>query len=248
MARLGCLILHGLGGGPYELGPIVEGLRSEVDALAVPILPGHEGPGPVMPVSRWEDWEEAAEREFDRLAEGGGPVAVVGFSTGATVAMLLARRRPVARMALLAPFLAIRYSGWIPLESRVYVNYLARVMPDIPRRPPAVRDPGARKGLEGKSFYRTFNLRTTLSALELIEQVKPIVPEIRATTLILQGKLDTVVEPSGASWLDANLVSSRHALAWMPRSDHLLALDRDRDEVLRLTRALVLDGRLPGDV
>ncbi len=240
MARPSCLILHGLGGGPYELEPIIEALRPEVDALAVPILPGHEGPGPRMPPSRWEGWEDEAERAFDDLAARGAPVAVVGFSTGATVALMLATRRPVARMALLAPFLAIRFSGWVPLKSEVYLNTVCKLMPEVPRRPPAVRDPAARKRLGGRSHFKTFSLKATLSALDLIARVRPLVPSITAPTLIIQGRNDTVVEPSGAAWLHEHLGSRRKHLAWMPRSDHVVALDHDRDEVLRLTRALVL--------
>src|SRR5580658_4416495 len=112
---LSCLVLHGLGGGPYELLPVITALEAEGVRVLPAVLPGHDGPGPIMPESCWRDWAAFAERGFDHLADGGGPVAVVGFSTGAMLALYLATRRPVARLALLAPFLAIRFSGLIPL-------------------------------------------------------------------------------------------------------------------------------------
>src|SRR5271155_4385547 len=101
-----CLALHGLGGGPYEMGPLIAALEADGIHVAAPILPGHEPKGPVMPASNWRDWATASEAAFDALAAPGGPVVVVGFSTGGTLAMRLATRRPVARMVLLAPFLA----------------------------------------------------------------------------------------------------------------------------------------------
>src|SRR6478752_6372984 len=87
--RPSCLVLHGLGGGPYELEPLLAALRAEGLRTLSPVLPGHEGPGPVMPASRWADWAATAEAGFDELASAGGPVAVVGFSTGGTLALRL---------------------------------------------------------------------------------------------------------------------------------------------------------------
>lgn len=226
-----CLILHGLGGGPYEVGPIVDALAKAGVRVAAPILPGHDGPGPRMPHSCWEDWATTAEAAFDDLAAGGAPVAVLGFSTGGTLALRLASRRPVDRLVLLAPFLAIRYSGLIPVRPRSYLERVARVMPDLPRRPPAVRDAEMRRWAASQSHFRTFSLPSTLSALGLIEQVMPEVPAIQVPTRILQGRLDTVVEPRNATWLDHHLKAEDKRLLWFDRSDHLLALDRERERV-----------------
>ena len=46
-----CLVLHGLGGGPYELAPLVADLEAAGLQVSAPVLPGHEGPGPMMPGS-----------------------------------------------------------------------------------------------------------------------------------------------------------------------------------------------------
>ena len=67
-------------------------------------MPGHEGAGPVMPRSSWRDWLATAESAFDQLSAGGRQVAVIGFSTGGTLALYLAsrqaRRAPGAAGAL----------------------------------------------------------------------------------------------------------------------------------------------------
>ena len=238
---ISCLILHGLGGGPYELGPLIAALENAGLVIAAPVLPGHEGPGPTMPSSKWTDWAAATEAAFDKLAAAGGPVAVIGFSTGATLALYLASRKAVARQVLMAPFLAIRYTGLIPLRPASYLRHLAQLVPDLPRRPPAVRDPDMKRWAAGTDRYRTFNLHAALSALELIDEVKPLVPAIATPTLIIQGRLDTVVEPANATWLYQNLGASEKALISLPQSDHLVALDRERDRVIQATLEFLLD-------
>lgn len=243
--RVGCLLLHGLGGGPYELNPLIDALIDEGLHTEAPLLPGHDGPGPRMPPSRWSDWVDTAETAFAGLAASGDPVAVIGFSTGAVLALHLAATSPVACQALLAPFLAIRYSGYIPCRPASLLRPLARIIPDLPRRPPAVRDPEMRKWAARASRFRTFNLCAALSALELIDRVKPLASSITTPTLIVQGRLDTVVEPEGAGWLHENLGAAEKTLISLPRSDHLVALDRDRDQAIRETVAFVRARRGP---
>ena len=231
-----CLVLHGLGGGRYELEPLIAALETDGLSISTPVLPGHEGPGPIMPASCWRDWSATAESGYDELTKGGGPIVVVGFSTGATLALYLASRRPIAALVLLAPFMAIRYSGLIPLPPASYLGLLSRIKPDLPRRGPAVRDPKMRALAESSNAFRTFNVKAALSALELIEEVKLLIPRLTVPTLILQGALDSVVEPGGASTLYQNLGSAQKSLITLPNSDHLLALDRDRTRVIELVR------------
>lgn len=236
-----CLVLHGLGGGLYELEPLIVALRGAGLRVEAPVLPGHEGPGPVMPASCWEDWAAAVERAYDGLCRGGGPVAVIGFSTGGTLALDLASRRAVARQVLMAPFLAIRYTRFVPLRPASYLRHLARLIPDLPRRPPAVRDPVMRAWAAGNDRFRTFNLNAACSALELIDRVKPLVPSIPTPTLILQGRLDTVVEPDNAAWLYRNLGAADKRLVMLDRTDHLVVLDYERADVIRTTLEFVLE-------
>ena len=235
-----CLVLHGLGGGPYELAPLVADLEAAGLPVSAPVLPGHEGPGPVMPGSCWRDWAATAESAYDELAAHGRPVFVVGFSTGATLALYLTSRRPVSRLVLLAPFLAIRYTGLVPVRPDLYLRPLARVIPNLPRRPPAIRDAEMRRWASAQSHFRTFSIPAALSALELIDTVKPLVPGITAPALIMQGQLDTVIEPAGAAWLYQNLGSTDKTIVGLARTDHVLALDRERAQVIAATRAFIL--------
>jgi carboxylesterase len=219
----------------------VEALRAEglrVDAMT---LPGHEKPQGVMPVSRWEDWAAAIEQAHTTLAAEGLPVCLIGFSTGGTLGLFLARKLAVAKLVLLAPFLAIRHTWKLPAPAKIVVGALANVYPDLPRRAPPVRDPKMRAYVRTIPSYQTFNMRATSSALELIEKVKPLVPQIESPTLILQGRRDSVVEPLASIWLLEQLGSVTKSLGWLDHSDHLLALDYDRQQVITHVKQFLLE-------
>jgi carboxylesterase len=128
----------------------------------------------------------------------------------------------------------------IPVRPASFLRRLAQVIPNLPRRAPAVRDPDMRRRASSADRYRTYNLNAAVSALELIDLVKELVPGITTPTLIIQGKLDSVVEPGNASWLHDRLASTEKELVMLPRSDHLVALDREREKVIALTRDFVL--------
>ncbi len=243
-----CLLLHGLGGGPYELEPVTKALQTAGCRVEAPVLPGHEGPGAVMPASSWREWTQSAESWYDELTANGPPAAVVGFSTGALIALYLASTRKVDRLVLLAPFLAIRYTGWMPFRPSPILRALARWSPDLPRRRPAVRDAEMKRKAAALDRFRTFNLHAAVSALELIDEVKARVPLIDVPVLIIQGSLDSIVEPSGATWLRNHLGSSNKRLIQLPHSDHLVALDLEREQVTEAVCSFIADhegGTLP---
>lgn len=229
-----CLILHGLGGGPYEAKPLIDAIEATGLAVEAPVYPGHEGPGPRMPRSSWPEWFGVVESCFDRLNEHSGPVAVVGFSTGGTLALHLAARRNVDRLALLAPFLGIRHRWYYGVRPELYLSKLARVVRQIPRRRSCVSDPVLRREIERQVFFRTFNLDAARSAIDLIRIVRAEVPSISTPSLILQSPRDSVVDPGGARWLFDHLGTPESArqLLWFERSDHLLAIDVERELVI----------------
>lgn len=242
-----CLVLHGLGGGPYEAGPLIRALEATgLEAVEAPLYPGHEGPGPHMPRSTWPEWFGVVRSAFDRLEREHGRVAVAGFSTGGTLALHLAAGRSVDRMALLAPFLAVRHRWYYGFRPEHYLGTLGRVVRRVPRRRSAVSDRRLRAEVERMIPFRTFSLDAARSAVELIALVRAEAAGIIAPTLIVQSRLDSVVDPAGARWLFDHLGTPEadRELAWLDRSDHLLAHDVEREAVIG--RVLAFLGLAPG--
>lgn len=223
------LLLHGLGGGPYETQLLGAWLHKKGHTVEAIRYPGHE-PATLMPASRWEDWYAHAEEHLKALRERYQQVHLVGFSTGCPLAARLAARHPVDGLLFLSPFLGIRRF------CRIRPEWLLKALPHVhavPRLGSPVNDPEAQRAIRAVRAFKNFNLDAVRSALELIENVRAELPSIRAPALILQSRADHVVDPEGAQILFDRLGSTEKKLCWLRRSNHAVALDLERGNVCR---------------
>ncbi|QLL29873.1 alpha/beta fold hydrolase [Thermosynechococcus sichuanensis E542] len=226
-----CLLLHGLGGGAYELQLLAEVLYEAGWTAQGILYPGHDRPNAQMPASTCSQWYEAVVSAFQALRESYPTVAVIGFSTGGTLALHLAHHYPVDALVLLAPFLRIYRPWFSPVAPERLVQSLGQWMPWLPRRSLPIRDRPLRQAAEAACFFKSFNLQAVRSALDLIAQVELELPMITTPTLILQSRADTTVDPQGAQIIYEQLGSSHKELHWLKDSDHLLPLDVEREQV-----------------
>jgi carboxylesterase len=87
------------------------------------------------------------------------------------------------------------------------------------------------QAIEEVAYFQTFNLATVRSAIELINRVKPLLPQIDVPTLIIQSPKDRVVDPEGARIIYQQLGSKKKKLYWLQESDHIISLDIEREIV-----------------
>jgi len=235
------LLVHGLGGGPHEVQRLGEALAARGITARGLQLPGHE-PGERMPASTWSEWYAATKGAFDELRPRFERVDLVGFSTGCMVALHLAAQAGLTgRLVLLAPFVRVFQPALLRALPFAKAESLLRALPfvkTVPRRRPPLADRQARREVEACASFRTFSLEATRSALSLIEVVLAELGAVRAPALILQGRRDTVVDPSGAALLHARLPGS--TLTWLERSDHLLTLDLEAAQVIETASSFLV--------
>ena len=225
------LLLHGLGGGVYEMQLLGEYLHQNGMTVQGIQYPGHDRPAPKMPDSTWQDWYGHSLESYHQLTQTYERVSIIGFSTGCVLGLHLAAQHPVHKLVLLSPYLLIRRYWFTVLPLEAYVFSLGYWLQDIPRLGLPIRDPIMQAAAQQVVFFHTFNLKAVRSAIALIDQVKTELPQIQNPSLIIQSKRDSVVDPSGAMLLYEKLESDEKQLHWLERSDHVITLDVEREQV-----------------
>jgi carboxylesterase len=234
-AEIACLLLHGLGGGVYEMELLGQFLYQRGIAVQGINYPGHDRPASRMPASTWQQWFQAILKSYQELKQRYAQVAVVGFSTGCPLALHLATQHPVHKLVLLSPYLAIRYQWYYLLPPEAYLFSIGQLIEDVPRFRLPIRDRGMYSEAEKVIFFKTFNLKAVRSATELIELVKPQLAHIQTPTLIIQPRQDSVVAPEGAERVYQGLGATQKQLRWLDQSDHVIPLDVEREQVFAWT-------------
>ncbi len=237
-----CLLLHGLGGGVYEMQLLGEYLHQQGLDIQGINYPGHDQPLSTMPASTWQQWYEHILEVYQKLTQKYSSVYVIGFSTGCPLGLYLAANNPVQKLVLLSPFLAIKHEWYYFLRPEVYLfSIIGQIIDHLPRLRLPIRDNTMRQLAEEVAFFKTFNLLSVKSAIELINLVKPMLSQIHIPTLIIQSLKDTVVDPDGAKFIYQNLGSSTKKLYWLQESDHIISLDRERGDVFRQIATFLLN-------
>ncbi len=228
-----CLLLHGLGGGVYEMYLLALSLHQAGYTVQAFNYPGHEDGIGKMPPSTWQQWYESVKANYQQLYQNYGSVSIIGFSTGCPLALYLATDYPVKNLVLLSPFLAIKKPWFSPFKLERYVSLLGGIIKEVPRLNPISKAFKAKDNSKKSLGLESFNLDCVKSALELINLVKVKLSNIKVPTLIIQSPLDSVVEPSGASFIYDHLASEDKQLIWLEKSDHIITLDVERERVFQ---------------
>jgi carboxylesterase len=80
----------------------------------------------------------------------------------------------------------------------------------------------------------------------LQQEVRHCLPRIRQPLLIVQGRLDTAIDPRGAEMVYREAGSRVKELYWMEHSTHCVILDREWEQASALTLSFI--ERIAGQV
>lgn len=183
------LLLHGLSDSPYSLRAMALHLQQQGWSVVVLRQPGHgTAPSALLDV-QWEDWAAAtrmAARDLQRQVGADKPLLLVGYSTGAALAVEYALARQagealprVSQLVLLSPAIGVssaaRFASWQRACARIPgLSKLAWVdlLPEY--------DPykyGSFAVNAGEQIWRlTRHINTQLTALEAAGKVAGLPP------------------------------------------------------------------------
>ena len=216
--KTGVLMIHGFTGGPFEVAPFRQYLRSHTNwKIVVPVLAGHELDPEIKEASA-ESWIMSAEIELQKLLKKVDEVIIVGFSMGGLIAMYLSLRYPIKKLVLLSA--AAKY-----ISPRILVED-ARIMMKFSRR----------RNYPADSFYHLYNYKLThtpisaaLEFLRVVRLVRPYHSNVKTPVCIVQGKQDGIVPAMTAELLYEQLGSKEKHLVYSEHGKHHICYSDDRD-------------------
>ncbi|MFT4416173.1 alpha/beta hydrolase [Fredinandcohnia humi] len=217
---IGCLLIHGFTGAPYEIEPLAEHIRNTTNwVIKTPTLPGHGKTLNLKGVS-FSEWITAAEDELVELLESCERVYVVGFSMGGIIAGYLATKYPVYKLVLLS-------------AAAYYINP-KQLVTDVKEM---LRDGFAKTLTENELFLRYKKkvletpLRATIEFRKLVRFIRPQLKKINIPTLIVQGECDGIVPLKSAYYLYKEIGSVEKRICILPSAKHHVCYGEDQKKL-----------------
>jgi carboxylesterase len=222
--RTGVLLIHGFTATTAEVRPLAKALHEKGFTVSGPVLPGHNTFPEEINRFTWRDWVVSVEQAYKELHQRTDEIIVGGESTGGLLALHLAAEHPeVLGVLTYAPALKLQMGRADQIKLRI----IAPFIPYLPKR--ADDDDLPWKG------YTVNPLKGVIQLLKFQNQVLPNLHRIRRPVLIVQGKLDTTVDPEVPQMIYDGIRSNIKEIHWMEQSGHCVALDQELDQVINIT-------------
>ncbi|MDQ4059008.1 MAG: alpha/beta fold hydrolase [Actinomycetota bacterium] len=223
---VGALLIHGFTGSPQGMRGLGEYL-AEHDVAAEGIrLPGHGTTWQDLDTRRPNEWVEAVEQGYAKLAEGRDKVFLVSLSFGSALAIRFAAQHPE------------KVAGLVSLAGLVLTKDPRRFLSPLIRRV-AKSIPGVAGDIADPDMRELAYDRLPTTAAHFMLQFLPIarlsLPKVTCPLLVMHSHNDHTVHPVNATEIYQRAASTDKHILWLDDSYHVLTLDVDRARVFEQT-------------
>ncbi len=190
---LGVVLVHGFLASPAELRDFGEQLfRLGFPVLGVR-LKGHGTSPWDLRERSWQDWQDSVRRGFSIMAALAPRIALVGFSTGGALSLILASERPPQLAGVVAASVPMKFQDrgmrYVPLVHSA--NRLVRWMSSFE----GIKPFQANESEHPHINYRQMPVRGLYELTVLVDVLKASLPQVACPVTLVQGSDDPVVVP-----------------------------------------------------
>ncbi len=225
--RVGCLLIHGFTGTPYEMRELGERLAGQGYTVSGPALAGHATCLADMVDTCWTDWYASVTTAYDQLRERCDSVFPIGLSLGGLLALHLAAHEPVDGVAAVSP--PFRIHNPLITLFRTF-PFLVNFVPYIHKNPKDddTQDPEVRRK---HPSYDSNPTRCAASLLlDLIPHLENELGKVRVPALLMQSREDRSIAPDSIDRFNERLGSAERRIVWLKNSGHLVLEDYAKEQ------------------
>jgi carboxylesterase len=241
----GVLLIHGLTGAPAEMHFIARELNRLGFTVHVPRLAGHCQGAAALKRTTYEDWIDGLETPLVRLRSEVRQAYTAGICVGGILGLMLAQREGarIEKSAIYSP--NFYYDGWnqpkihrclVPLASSLIRMFGWVNFQEVP--PYGIRDERMRRfvveGAEQAGVLPYFPAPALYQSTRLTKALRATLPLMAVPLLLVHSRLDDVASPRSSEEIQ-KLHGGHCELAYLEDSYHLIHVDRERNQVAKLT-------------
>ena len=229
---VGCLVVHGVTGAPFEMRWFGQQLADHGYSVLGVRLFAHATHLEDMRRARPQDWLASVEDGYHLLRGLSERIVVMGLSLGGILALHTAGRLPVAGVVAMSTPYVIK-SPWLK-RLRPLVPALSTVIPTLAKDAPDWRDPElARDHVE----YAANPVRAAATLLDVHAEMLAHLPDLRVPVLLMASHGDDTAPPSHSRSIFERLTTPDKELLLVENSGHVITRDLERQRVAEAAAA-----------
>ena len=229
----GIVLIHGFTGAPQEVEPIASALAEQGVSSIGPLLPGHGSEVSRLNRVDWRAWTGAVEDAYREARRRWGSVLVGGLSMGGGLALHLAAHHSAALRGAVALATPLRLHHLaLPI-----LPWLSRVIDSTTKKGIGISDPALARARV------SYDRRPLAGALQLDRFLGALRQELHAVTcplFLAHSRGDHAIPFSSMGEIVAGVSSRSIDTLELSRSDHILPLDVEREQLIERIVRFVL--------
>ena len=235
---VGVLLVHGFGGASREMRFLGEHLAEKGFTVKGVVLPGHGRSVYELERTGWGDYYAEVARCFEDLRGNCSKVMGAGLSMGSALLLrLAAEREELAALAVMNPFIYVRHSWYHLLPPEMWTRLIGRFVRFTRKAQLGrINDPAQLKHHVASRFL---SMRALLSVIKGLDGVRRSLPRVSQPLLLLQSRNDGTISQKGTRLVFERTASQQKQLVYFERSNHVLSVDYEREEVYELISAFL---------
>ena len=219
--KIGVLLIHGFTGSPAELLPLGIFLnRAGFTVLAVR-LAGHGTSEKDLLRTNCGDWFNSVLDGYSLLKNFCDKIFVIGHSMGALLSLKLATLKPLDKLVTISPPFFIDESlhvELLPPRDECENKFVFKPRRRLKNVPPAVN-----------KTYRKFPLISVHELVEIMDEVKNILPKVQTPILIFHAEDDHTAKFESAEFLLKSVASEEKIFVKISTGGHLIPMIDGRE-------------------